>query len=49
MNASRVAVASAVGTTLERYDFTICNTLAALIFNKSVFPSFDPMMGDPDD
>jgi MFS family permease len=45
VNASRLAVASAVGTTLEWYDFTIYNTLAALIFNELFFPSFDPMMG----
>jgi MFS family permease len=45
VKASRLAVASAVGTTLEWYDFTIYNTLAALIFNELFFPSFDPMMG----
>ena len=42
MNASRLAVARAVGTTLGWYDFTIHNTLAALIFNGSFFPSFHP-------
>src|SRR6266496_2863914 len=42
---SRLAAASAVGTTLEWYDFTIYNTLAALIFNRLFFPSFDPLMG----
>ena len=42
---SRLATASSVGTTLEWYDFTVYNTLAALIFNRLFFPSFDPMSG----
>src|SRR5216117_2442863 len=42
---SRLAAASLVGTTLEWYDFTIYNTLAALIFNRLFFPSFDPLTG----
>jgi len=42
---SRLAAASAVGTTLEWYDFTVYNTLAALIFNRLFFPSFDPLTG----
>src|SRR5262245_36268937 len=41
----RLATASLVGTTLEWYDFTIYNTLAALIFNRLFFPSFDPLTG----
>src|SRR3984893_14020465 len=41
----RLAIASSVGTTLEWYDFTVYNTLAALIFNRLFFPSFDPMSG----
>jgi MFS family permease len=44
-SAPRLATASLVGTTLEWYDFTIYNTLAALIFNRLFFPSFDPLMG----
>src|SRR5262245_39474132 len=39
----RLAAASAVGTTLEWYDFAVYNTLAALTFNRVFFPSFDPM------
>lgn len=44
-SASRLAAASAVGTTLEWYDFTIYNTLAALVFNQLFFPTFDPLSG----
>jgi len=41
----RLAGASMVGTTLEWYDFTVYNTMAALIFNRVFFPSFDPIAG----
>ena len=41
----RLATASSVGTTLEWYDFTVYNTLAALVFNQLFFPSFDPLSG----
>ncbi|QEI05481.1 MHS family MFS transporter [Pigmentiphaga aceris] len=41
----RLAMASAVGTTLEWYDFTVYNIMAALVFNAIFFPSFDPLTG----
>ena len=41
----KVALASAIGTTIEWYDFFLYNTFAALIFNKLFFPSFDPLVG----
>src|SRR5215472_99496 len=41
----RLACASMIGTTLEWYDFTIYNTMAALIFNRVFFPSVDPLTG----
>jgi MFS family permease len=41
----RLATASVVGTTLEYYDFAVYNTLAALVFGKLFFPSFDPLSG----
>lgn len=41
----RVAFASAIGCTIEWYDFFLYNTFAALIFNKLFFPSFDPLVG----
>src|SRR5262245_36232378 len=42
---ARLAGASMIGTTLEWYDFTIYNTMAALVFNRLFFPSFDPLVG----
>ncbi len=41
----RLASASIIGTTLEYYDFAVYNTLAALVFNRLFFPSFDPIAG----
>jgi metabolite-proton symporter len=41
----RLAMASSVGTTLEWYDFTVYNLMAALVFNAVFFPSFDPLTG----
>lgn len=41
----RLALASSVGTTLEWYDFTVYNIMAALVFNTVFFPSFDPLTG----
>ena len=41
----RLAAASSIGTTLEWYDFTVYNLMAALIFNVVFFPSFDPLTG----
>ena len=43
--AVRLAGASMVGTTLEWYDFTVYNTMAALAFNRLFFPSVDPLAG----
>jgi MFS family permease len=44
-SSARLAAASAVGTTLEWYDFTIYNIMAALVFNVVFFPRYDPMVG----
>jgi len=41
----RIATASMVGTTLEYFDFAAYNSLAAIVFNRLFFPTFDPMSG----
>jgi MFS family permease len=42
---ARLAAASSIGTTLEWYDFTVYNVLAALVLGRVFFPSFDPLTG----
>lgn len=41
----RVVAASAIGTTIEWYDFFLYGTAAALVFNKLFFPEADPLVG----
>lgn len=41
----KVAFASAIGTTVEWYDFFLYGTAAALVFNQQFFPNIDPLMG----
>lgn len=40
-----VAAASAIGTTIEWYDFLIYSTAASLVLNKLFFPTRDPLVG----
>jgi MHS family shikimate/dehydroshikimate transporter-like MFS transporter len=40
-----VAAASAIGTTIEWYDFLIYSTAASLVLNKLYFPTHDPLVG----
>ena len=40
-----IAFAGAIGTIIEWYDFLIYGTAAALVFNNSFFPNFDPRIG----
>lgn len=41
----RVVTASALGTTVEYYDFTLYATTAALVFDQIFFPSASPLVG----
>src|SRR3954447_17823851 len=41
----KIIGASLIGTSLEWYDFFLYGTAAALVFNKLLFPSFDPLVG----
>ncbi len=41
----QVASASLIGTVVEWYDFFLYGTMAALVFNKQFFPTFDPLVG----
>jgi len=40
-----IVAASAIGTTIEWYDFLIYSTAASLVFGKQFFPTQDPLAG----
>ena len=40
-----IAFASAIGATIEWYDFFLYGVVAALVFNKLFFPQFDSFVG----
>ncbi|MCF3946899.1 MFS transporter [Acidiphilium iwatense] len=41
----RIALASAIGTTIEWYDFFLYGVLATLVLNRVFFPGFSPLLG----
>ncbi|MFI5661924.1 MFS transporter [Streptomyces sp. NPDC051684] len=45
MTVRRVTAASVVGAVIEWYDFFLYATMAALVFNREFFPTFDPLTG----
>ena len=45
VEARRVALASAIGTTIEWYDFFIYGTAAAVVFGPQFFPQVSPLAG----
>lgn len=44
-NRRRTLVSSAMGTTIEWYDFLLYGFLAPIVFNELFFPDFDPVVG----
>ncbi|MEV5298021.1 MFS transporter [Amycolatopsis methanolica] len=45
VSASRIAIASFIGTAIEFYDFYLYGTAAALVFGHQFFPTFSPLAG----
>src|ERR1700752_3450592 len=41
----RAIIASAIGTTIEWYDFFLYSTVTGLVFAKLYFPKADPLVG----
>ncbi|MFI8993849.1 MFS transporter [Streptomyces sp. NPDC053542] len=41
----RIALAGAIGTTIEWYDFFLYGTAAGIVFDKLFFPKFDSLVG----
>lgn len=41
----KIALASAIGATIEWYDFFLFGIVSGLVFNKLFFPTFDPFVG----
>src|SRR5919201_2799847 len=42
---AKVALASAIGTTIEWYDFFLYGVVTPIVLNKLFFPQFDPLAG----
>jgi MFS transporter, MHS family, shikimate and dehydroshikimate transport protein len=40
-----IALASAIGTTIEWYDFFLFGVVTPIVLNKLFFPNFDPLVG----
>lgn len=45
MSMKMIAFASAIGTTIEWYDFFLYGVVTPIVLNKLFFPNFDPLVG----
>jgi MHS family shikimate/dehydroshikimate transporter-like MFS transporter len=45
MSIRMIAFASAIGTTIEWYDFFLFGVVTPIVLNKLFFPNFDPLVG----
>src|SRR5215471_19012828 len=45
MSIGKIALASAIGTTIEWYDFFLYGVVTPIVLNKLFFPNFDPVVG----
>ena len=45
MSMRTIAFASAIGTTIEWYDFFLYGVVTPIVLNKLFFPNFDPLVG----
>jgi MHS family shikimate/dehydroshikimate transporter-like MFS transporter len=45
MSIGKIALASAIGTTIEWYDFFLYGVVTPIVLNKLFFPQFDPLAG----
>jgi MHS family shikimate/dehydroshikimate transporter-like MFS transporter len=45
MSMQMIAFASAIGTTIEWYDFFLYGVVTPIVLNKLFFPNFDPLVG----
>ena len=45
MSIGKIALASAIGTTIEWYDFFLYGVVTPIVLNKLFFPNYDPLAG----
>ena len=45
MSIGKIALASAIGTTIEWYDFFLYGVVTPIVLNKLFFPNYDPIAG----
>ena len=45
MSVGKIAFASAIGTTIEWYDFFLFGVVTPIVLNKLFFPNYDPLVG----